>query len=323
MGKWITAVTDDRYGDYTEEEAILGEAGGVLEVYNLKSREEAVEKLQKAQGILLNLFPFDGPLIRRLPRCRVISRYGVGYDNVDVPAATEQGVWVARVPHYADEDASDHALALFLAWVRKLPYKDRLIREGAWNLHRRQPSFRIQGKVFGLVGYGGIGQALHRKLSGLGLARILVCDPTEDPEFIRARGGEKTDLEELLRLSDYVSLHLPLNEKTAGLISRRELALMKPGALLINTARGGLVDEGALAESLKTGALGGAALDVFAAEPLPPDSPLLTLDNLILTDHAGWYSEESLKELKTKAALTWPGPGPRARPSIPLISPAY
>ena len=303
MNSWKVIVTDDRYGNYHEEEKVLSEAGAVLEVRNFTSPREAAEGLKDADAILNNLFPMTREIVSGLQSCRIISRYGVGYDNVDVRAATKNNIWVARVPDYASEDTSDQALALFLGCVRKIAYKDRMIREGGWNLHKQQPNYRITGKTFGIIGYGGVGMAMHRKLAGLSLARVLVYDPTEDPKLIKSRGGIKTELEQLLTESDYISLHLPLNESTLRLIDRPQIEMMKERAILINTSRGGIINEQALAEALETGRIAGAGLDVFETEPLPSESRLRTLDNVILSDHTGWYSEESLKELKMKAAM--------------------
>jgi D-3-phosphoglycerate dehydrogenase len=295
-------VTDDRYGSYREEEEVLRPLGAELVVLNLENEDQARSALREADGILVNLFALSGAVIESLEKCRVISRYGVGYDNVDVPAATRAGIWVARVPDYAFEDVSDHAAALLLACVRKLTHRDRRIREGGWNLSGEQPSRRVRGKTLGLVGFGGIARVLFRKLSGFGLAKVLVYDPYLEPEQIRRAGAEPADLKRLLAESDYVSLHAPLSDETRGLIGKEELALMKSSAILINTARGPLIDETALAQALREARLHYAGLDVFQSEPLPADSPLRSLENVILSDHAGWYSEESRAELKTKTA---------------------
>ena len=295
-------VTDDRYGSYAEENEVLKEIGVRVEVHNLGDEEQTIRVLEDADGILLNLHPLPATVIRRLNKCRVISRYGVGYDNVDVQSATEKGIWIARVPDYCLEDVSDQALALLLGCVRKVAFKDRRIREGAWNLHREQPSYRIAGKNLGLIGYGAIARTLHRKLSGFGLGRVLVFDPYLDAKKITENGAESVNLRTLLKNADFISVHAPLNEQTRGLIGGRELSQMKNSAILINTSRGPLLVENAVAEALAEGKIAAAGLDVFETEPLPEDSPLRKLDNIILSDHAGWYSEESVAELKSKAA---------------------
>jgi len=267
-------VTDDRYGSYSKEEKVLKKIGAAVEVYNLVDEEQAIEVLREADGILVNLHPLPARVIAALERCKVISRYGVGYDNVDVDQATAKGIWVARVPDYCLEDVSDQALALLLACIRKVAFKDRRIREGGWNLHKEQPSFRIAGKTLGLIGYGAIARTLHRKVSGFGLDRVLVFDPFLDPQTITKNGGQAVDLRSLLKESDYVSVHAPLNDKTRGMIAARELSQMKKSGILINTSRGPLLDEKAVAEALADGKIAAAGLDVFESEPLPEQSPL-------------------------------------------------
>ncbi len=302
MGKARVIVTDDRYGSYREEEEVLGAIDVELEVKNLASEEEAIAVLSRADGILVNLFPLTARIISRLERCRVISRYGVGYDNVDVNAATKKGIWVARVPDYSLEEVSDQALALLLGCARMVVYKDRKIREGGWNLQKDARIFRMAGKTLGLLGYGAIARCFHRKVSGFGFARILVHDPYVGAADIQRTGAETSDLRRLLAESDYISIHVPLSDETRGMIGRKELGLMKKTAILINTSRGPIVDEDALADAVRDGKITGAGLDVFRKEPLPPDSPLKNLDRVILSDHTGWCSEESVVELKTKAA---------------------
>jgi len=302
MAGFKVIVTDDRYGSYEEEKTVLKEIGASVEVHNLGNEGQTIEVLRDADGILVNLHPLPATVIHELQKCRVISRYGVGYDNVSVETATAKGIWVARVPDYCLEDVSDQALALLLGCVRKVAFKDRRIREGAWNLHREQPSYRITGKTLGLIGYGAIARTLHRKISGFGLGRVLVFDPYLDPKKIEENGAESATLRSLLKNSDYISVHAPLNDGTQGLIGSRELSLMKKTAILINTSRGPLLEEKAVAEALANGKIAAAGLDVFEAEPLPAESPLRQLDNVILSDHTGWYSEESVTELKTKAA---------------------
>jgi D-3-phosphoglycerate dehydrogenase len=321
MSEFRVVILDDRYEAYDEEREVLKEVGAAVEV--VRSREEAdvLPAASQADGLLVNLHPVPQTLIDRLERCRVISRYGVGYDNVDVDAATARGIWVARVPDYCLEDVSDQALALLLGCVRKIAYKDRRVREGGWNLASEQPCFRMAGKTLGLIGYGAIARTIHRKVSGFGLARVLVHDPYLDPKQIEAGGAIPASLKVLLKESDYVSVHAPLNEQTRGLIGARELAQMKKGSLLVNTSRGPLVDERALAEALARGRIAGAGLDVFESEPLPPDSPLRRLDNVIFSDHAGWYSEESVRELKTKAARNVAAVLAGERPPYPVNDP--
>jgi D-3-phosphoglycerate dehydrogenase len=295
-------IADDRYANYREEEDVLREVEADITVFRSGSAEDALRAFASADGILVNLFPMTAEVIAGLKGCRVISRYGVGYDNVDVEAATRRGIWVTFVPDYCFEEVADHALALLLCCIRKIGYKDRMIRQGKWNLHRDQPCHRVEGKTLGIVGYGNAAHTLLRKVSGLGFGRILMCDPYVWSSTIKAAGAEPVELPVLLEQSDYISVHVPLTPETRHMIGQKEFALVKPGAILINTARGPVLDESALAEALASGRLAGAGLDVFEKEPLPADSPLRRLDTVIFTDHAGWYSEESVVELKTKAA---------------------
>jgi D-3-phosphoglycerate dehydrogenase len=302
MSEFRVAVADARFGSYREEERVLREVGAELVMHDIKSDEEAIKALGGVDGILLNLYPLNARVIKRLRKCKIISRYGVGYDNVDVEAATTQGIWVSNVPDYAYEDVSDHALGLLLDCVRKITIKDRRIRRGDWNLHDKFRCHRIKDKILGLIGYGGIARALHRKVSGLGLAKILVYDPYIDREYIRDCGGNPCDFETLLKESDFITIHAPLTKETRRMIGAKQLETMKEDAILINTSRGPLVNEAALIKALQEQSIGCAGLDVFESEPLPKDSPLKRLDNVVLTDHAGWYTEESFVELKTKAA---------------------
>ncbi len=297
------AVTDDRYGSYAEEKNVLKEIGAELIILDPEKKEEFDRGIVEADALLVNLHPMTDDLISKLDKCKVISRYGVGYDNVDVEAATKKGIWVARVPDYSIEDVSDQALALLMACVRKIAYKDRMIRNGKWNLHDDQPCHRIKDGVLGLIGYGSISRRFHEKTIGLGLSKVLVYDPFVDDETIKSNGGIPADLATILNDSDFISIHAPLTETTRGMIGKDQLQLMKKGAILINTSRGPVLNEVDVTEALKAGIITGAGLDVFETEPLPVDSLLRKLDNVVLSDHTGWYSEESKKELKTKVAL--------------------
>ena len=295
-------VTDDRHGDYTIEERILSEAGIALDVHDFSTLEEARPAFADADGLLLNLFPLDRAAVSALPRCRVVSRYGTGYDNVDVEAATEAGIWVTRVPDYAVEDASDHALALLLGAVRRVSHRDRAVRAGEWNAEPIAPVRRIRGLTLGIAGLGRVGKAMIRKVSGFGLARILVYDPHKSAQTVKNHGARQVDLETFVRECDVVSWHVPLSDETRGLVGRREFGLVRPGAVWVNTARGGIFDEDALVDALRNRRVSYAGLDVFREEPLPTESALRGLDNVTLTDHFGYYSDESIVELKTKAA---------------------
>ena len=304
MGAYRVVVTEKLFDEYDEELAVLSAVDADLFVMDCRDKNQLIEAVRTAHGVLMHTtMQIDAEVIAQMQCCRVISRYGIGYDNIDVEAATRARIWVARVTEYgAEEDVADQAIALLMSCIREVCYKNRRIREGGWNLKAERTSNRIKGRTLGIIGHGNIGASLHRKLSSIGLGRIMVCDPYKQRQEIVDRGGEPVELDRLLRESDYVSLHVPLNEETYHMIGARELSLMKSTAILINTARGPVIDEAALCEALQTSRIRSAGIDVFEAEPLPEDSCLRRLDNVILSDHTGYYSEESLAELKTKAA---------------------
>jgi len=303
MSRYRVVVPENRFHDYEEERRLLKEVDAEVVVYDCKNAAQLHEAVRDADGILLSQIRIDREAIEQMRRCKIISRYGIGYDNVDLEAATKAGIWVARVPNYgAEEPVADQALALLLACIRKVCYKDRRIREGGWNLKDEQPCYKIEGKVLGLIGYGAIGRRMHRKCSGLGLAKVLVNDPYVDPEVFKAEGAIPTSKEKLLAEADFVSVHAPLNDETKNLIDAKEIALMKPTAILVNTSRGPLVNEEPLIEALKTGRINSAGLDVFRTEPLPESHPLKLLDNVVLSDHTGFYSEETITVLQRRAA---------------------
>jgi D-3-phosphoglycerate dehydrogenase / 2-oxoglutarate reductase len=302
MATYRIVVTDDRHHAYEEERTVLGKIDGEVIVADCATTAEVIAASADADALLCNLAPLTAEAMPHLRRCRVISRYGVGCDNVDVAAAAAQGIWVANVPDYCVEDVSDHTLGLLLCCLRRIRLLDREVRAGHWNIASKQPIFRLRGKTYGLVGYGLIARAVHRKLRGFAFDRVLVHDPFVPEETIRSAGAEKVGLDDLFEQSDALSIHVPLNQKTAGMIGRPLLERMKPTAILVNVSRGPVIDEDALVESLRGGHPMIAGLDVFSQEPPPPHHPLLKLDNAVLSDHAGYFSRESISELKTQAA---------------------
>ena len=296
-------VTDDRFGSYEEEKEVFKKLNAELIILDSKSTNNNILQIQDANALLVNLFPMSKDIITNLKNCKIISRYGVGYDNVDTEAATHKGIWLSNVPDYSREDVSDQALALLMGNIRKIAYKDRMIRNGKWDLHSGQPVHRMKSAVLGLIGYGAIAKRFHEKTSAFGFSKVLVYDPFIKKDIIRDNGAIPSNLDNLLSESDYISIHVPLNETSRMMIGKKQLGLMKKNSILINTSRGGIIDEDALAEVLIKEQIAGAGLDVFEKEPVPDTSPLLKLDNIILSDHTAWYSAESVKELKTKAAM--------------------
>lgn len=293
-------VVEPGYEDYGVERSILEPLGA--EVVPIDCGGDAgrvAAAVRDADGVLIRESPLTAAAIDGATRCRVVVRYGVGVDNIDLDAARRRRIAVANVPDYGAEEVAVHAFALLLAVARRLPARDRAVRAGAWGVGQAEKIYRISGRTLGLVGFGRIARNLHERMLGIGIARTLVFDPylSEPPS-----GVDVVAFETLCRESDYVSLHAPLTDATRHLIDAAALALMKPTAILVNTARGPLVDEAALADALRTGRLFGAGIDVFDAEPPPPDHPFFALDSAVVTDHAGWYSEESVAELQRKGA---------------------
>ena len=282
-----------------EQEELAGIA--TVEISQCKTEEEVIAAAKEADGLLVQYAPITRLVIDSLPKCRVISRYGVGIEMIDLEAATRRGIAVCNVPGYCQEEVSDHACALMLALARKLDLLQRSVRQGNWDVTIARPVWRLRGQVLGLVGFGKIARLVARKMAGFGLT-IIACDPHVTGEEIRRAGVEPVDLKELFSRADILSLHVPLTQETAHLLGAKELHLLKKGAFLINTSRGQLVDEKALYQALREGRLGGAALDVLEREPIPAGHPFLTLDNIIITPHAAFYSEVSIQELKRQTA---------------------
>jgi D-3-phosphoglycerate dehydrogenase len=257
------------------------------------------EAIADADAALVRESPIDEAALAAAPKLRGIVRYGVGVDNIALAAAAARRIPVCNVPDYGVEEVSDHALALLLAVLRRLPEADARVRSGGWGVPRSRPVLRIGGSTLGLIGFGRIGAALLRKARGLNFGRILVGDPalTAPPE-----GCILADIPTIASEADAISLHAPATRATHHLVDAAFLARCKPNAVIVNTSRGALIDEAALIAALQENRLHGAGLDVFETEPLPAESPLRTLPNVILTDHAAWYSEAAIADLQRKAA---------------------
>jgi D-3-phosphoglycerate dehydrogenase len=250
---------------------------------------------------MTDYFRVDADVIDQLERCRVICQYGVGLDQLDIDAATSAGILVTHTPEYCVDELADHTLALLLAAARNIVPFDRAVRAGNWDYNAGVSMHRLSGRTLGVVGFGRVGRAVSERALALGL-RVLASDVYVPAAAIRGAGAEAAELERLLKEADIITLHAPLTNRTRGLIGADELAKLKPGAILVNTARGGLVDEAALLAALRSGRLGGAGLDVRAQEPPDLDDPLLGCENVVLTPHAGFLSEESLVAVQTQAA---------------------
>jgi D-3-phosphoglycerate dehydrogenase / 2-oxoglutarate reductase len=321
MDKFKIVVTDDRFNSYEDERKVLEDIGAEIIVANCETPGQVIEACHDADGILVNLAPMPAEVIGQLKRCKVIARYGVGYDNVDVDACTKKGIYLANVPDYCEEEVSDQALALLLACARKIARRDAQVRAGQWNIGKKDPIYRIAGKTFAFLGFGMIARCLMRKIKGLGFSRILVYDPFVDAGTIGALGGEKSEWKEALGDADFISVHMPLNDQTRGIIDAEAFGMMKSTAIIVNTSRGPVIDEKALISALTSGRINSAGLDVHEKEPLDRDSPFMKIENCVLSDHVGWYSEESMSELKRKAAENIKGVLITGKPLYPVNAP--
>ncbi len=290
-------VSDCNHGTIAPEQEILRGLAEV-ELHQRNDEEGLLSFCLDADGIITQYGRFSRRVLKELRRCKVISRYGVGVDSVDLEAATEYGIVVAYVPDYCTDEVSTHAAALIFALHRHLFALDRGVKAGKWQFRLAAPTARLMGQTVGIVGLGRIGGMLAGKLRGFGV-NIQATDPYRQdwPDWVR-----RVSLDELLATSDIISIHCPLTEETQHLIDAAALRKMKPSTYLVNTARGGVVDPEAILQALREKWIAGAALDVQEVEPMPGGHALAELDNVILTPHAGWYSEGSIVELKRKVA---------------------
>jgi D-3-phosphoglycerate dehydrogenase len=296
----LVAVADSVFPNLDPARQVLSAIGATLQVAPEPTSDAIVRVAAGADALLVTYAKITADMIARMPRCRIISRFGIGVDNVDIPAATSAGIVVTKVPDYCIDEVSDHAMALLLALVRKIPLANTQVHAGRWDMPAVVPIHRVRGSVLGLVGFGRIPQLVAPKGKAFGM-RVVAFDPYAPADVFARADVEPVDVAELLRISDYVSIHTPLVPETRGLFNADAFRRMKPTAYLINTARGPIVDEAALAQALDAGHLAGAALDVMTQEP-PVTSPLFGRSNVIVTPHTSFYSEESLVELQTKAA---------------------
>jgi D-3-phosphoglycerate dehydrogenase len=297
----VVVVADHVFPDLETERELLEAAGHELRHdANARRPDEVIRAAAGADAVLLSYAEMTAEVIEALPDCRIIARYGVGVDTIDVEAASRHGVLVSNVPDYCVDEVSDHTLALALALLRGVNRFDRAVREGRWAPSDAGPLYRMRGKAFGLVGYGRIARAVGARAGAFGF-RILATDAYLTDVAIREAGADPRSLADLLAESDVVSLHLPLTAESRHLIGAEQLARMRPGAVLVNTARGPLVDGAALEAALDASRLAGAALDVLELEPPAAGTTLTQRTDVVVTPHAAFYSEESLAELRRKA----------------------
>lgn len=301
MEKMKVVITDYEYESIAQEREIIAAAGAELFDYQCRNGDGLIAATQDADAVIVQYAAMTADVIEHLQHCKVILKYGIGVNNIDVEAAAKKGIAVCNVPDYGIDEVANQSIAFLLALAKKLPIVTRALRGGDWSVRAAVPLFRLSGAVLGLVGFGRIPQDVARKMLGFGM-RVIAYDPYASPEEAARMGVTLVDFDTLCRKSDFISLHCPLTKETTHLIDREALSKMKPTAFLINTARGPVVSEPDLIAALEAGALAGAALDVFEDEPLAQSSPLLKLEHVICTPHCAWYSEEAIATLQRKAA---------------------
>jgi D-3-phosphoglycerate dehydrogenase len=291
------------YSDVEIEKKVLRQLPGV-EIIESRTRDagELAKEVVDADAVIAQYGPLNHDVIAGMKNCKVIVRYGIAVDTIDLKAAKGHGIKVCNVPFYCLDEVSNHALALILALHRKIRLGDQLLRQNQHSLQKIQPIPRLADLTLGLVGFGHIPRVLAKKVQHM-FKKIIVYDPFITHEDLASHGVKAVDLEELFRASDFISVHAPSNPKTLHMVNGHLLSLMKPTAYLINTSRGALIDEHSLIEALQARKIAGAGLDVFETEPLPPYIPLRTLDNVVFTMHFAWYSEGAIRELKETAAM--------------------
>ena len=302
-------ITDIEHETIDPEIEILSAVGADVERHNCQNEEDVIEAATDADGLIVGYSRITARVLDALPRCRIVSRYGIGLDVIDIEAATRRGVVVTNVPDFCLDEVADHTMALLLALARKTVTLDRAVRdgravkEGHWETLRvAGPMYRLSRQALGIVGMGQIGRSVAKRAQAFGLRVLSAPDPDVSTEEATAIGTTVLPLEEMLAEVDYLTLHVPLLDSTRRLINADRLALMKPTAAIINTSRGAVIHEAALVDALRDGRLAAAGLDVYENEPISPDNPLRSMENVVLSSHAAWYSEDSMRDVKVKAA---------------------
>ncbi len=296
-------VTDYIEPDLDWEAKELARRGLQFVTHQLKfaSNAAVIEATHDANVVIVNMVPITTEIVASWEKCQLVIRHGVGYDNVDLAALENAGIPLCYIPDYCAEEVAEQAIALLFACGRRLVRSRNVLDDssarGSWDFSDIVPMFRMAGQTLGIIGCGRIGSLVYRKLSGFGF-KLLICDPYLSEQRRKELGIELVDKESVFRESDFISIHTPLTPETRHIVNARTLAMMKPTAYLVNTARGPMVDMPALAQALKSGTIAGAGIDVYDVEPPPPDFPLFGLPNAILTPHLAWYSEDAGRRIR-------------------------
>jgi D-3-phosphoglycerate dehydrogenase / 2-oxoglutarate reductase len=296
-------ITDSVFASVEHERTVLEKAGITLQEVkpDCKTEDDVIEKCAQADALLVQWAPITRRVLKALPKVRGVVRYGIGVDNIDVQAAKELGRMVSNVPNYCQEEVSDHTLAMILSLARRITHDDAQIKHGGWGIGSFLPIPAFSDLTLGLAGFGSIARKVSEKAKPFRFRQI-AFDPMIPDETFHQYGVERVDQDALLQGADIISLHCPLTEETRHMINADSIGRMKSGVLLVNTARGPLVNEADLISALLAGKIKGAGLDVFEKEPLPTNSALRAMPNVILTSHAASASERARDLLQIKAA---------------------
>ncbi|MDP6114238.1 MAG: C-terminal binding protein [Planctomycetota bacterium] len=294
-------VTDIAWPDFAIEEEILERVHAEPVIATNTDEQTLVRFATDCEAIMTCWAPTTARVIQACQRCRIVARFGIGLDNIDVAHCTKHGIPVTNVPDYCLGEVADHTLALLLSLARKISFYDSQIKAGGYDLRSGYPLNRLSERTLGIIGFGRIGREVARRAQAFGI-KVIVYSRNLAAVDAAEQQVRPVPLDVLLSHSDFISLHVPLTEETSCLLGKHEFETMKPGAFLINTARGGLIDHGALLDALNSGHLRGAALDVTEPEPLNHDHPLLRHERVVHTPHAAFASEESIAELRARTA---------------------
>lgn len=293
-------ITDYGFNNVEQEKKVIEAAGGELTALHCKSEDEIIEAARGVDAVIVQFAPVTAKVINSLTNCKIIVRYGIGYDNVDIRTAKEKGIMVCNVPDYCIDEVADHTLALALTLARQIPAIDKRTREGIWKLAPVTPMPAFKNMLFATLGLGRIAKGVLARAGAFGF-RLGAYDPFVKEEVFKELSVERMEPEDIFKEADILSLNSPLTPETKHIINRETLSLMKPTSILVNTSRGGLIDTNALADALQNDKIGYAGLDVFEEEPLPANSPIRKCKNTILTSHVSYYSEASLLQLQKMA----------------------
>ncbi|MCJ7571571.1 MAG: C-terminal binding protein [Candidatus Thermoplasmatota archaeon] len=298
--KFKVIITDAEYQSFDIEKKVLSKLNVELIKFQCRTEVDLIKNCKDADAVLNQYAKITPRVIEKLDNVKIIARYGIGVDNVDLGAATKKGIFVTNVV-YDICDVADHTITLMLALTRKLFFVDKSVKKLEWNWKKFHPITRIKGKTVGIIGLGRVGREVAKRINGFDV-NLLACDPYISADVFKTYNAKKVEHDTLLRESDIVTLHVPLTDETRYMVSINQLSKMKKTSILINCARGGIVDEKALYKALKEKEIAGAGLDVLEQEPIRKDNPLLNLDNVIITPHMGWYSENAVEEVQRIAA---------------------